>query len=136
MVKLATSSDYESINVKLINFPKAFKAKCEEFISQGIAENMADAEEQLKDCEIELELYYHKDYGLFGVESGAVESSCDIYSPYTGEECEREMECPHCGSNNIRTFLDVDCDDLCHSDDNGYMCEDCGYQGYIEDFEI
>ena len=32
---------------------------------------------------IELELYYEVDYGLFGVESEAVEDNADIASPYT-----------------------------------------------------
>ena len=33
--------------------------------------------------QIDLELYYEKDYGLFGVECEAVECS-DICSPYSG----------------------------------------------------
>ena len=37
--------------------------------------------------EIELELYYEKEYGLFAVESGAVESGT-IYSPYSAELCD------------------------------------------------
>ena len=44
-----------------------------------------EAESVIKDMEIELEIYYEKGYGLFAVESEAVESGT-IYSPYSKEE--------------------------------------------------
>ena len=47
----------------------------------------------LKDCEIELQLVYHKHYGLFGVEAEAIEScASDIVSPYSGENAESIIE--------------------------------------------
>lgn len=46
------------------------------------------AEKWVQGMEIELELYYQPEYGLFAVESEAVESNIPIYSPYTAEELE------------------------------------------------
>ena len=91
--KLNTLDTYDSINIKLIDYPEAFKAKCEEFVEQGIATDMDDAAEQLKDYEIDLQLVYDKHYGLFAVEAEAVESCAeDIYSPYTNEIAEEINE--------------------------------------------
>lgn len=91
--KLNTLNTYDSVKIKLIDYPEAFKAKCEEFVEEGIATDIADAERQLKDCEIDLQLVYHKHYGLFGVEAEAIEScASDIVSPYSGENAESIIE--------------------------------------------
>ena len=91
--KLNTLNTYDSVKIKLINYPEAFMAKCEEFVEEGIATNIEDAMEQLKDCEIELQLVYHKHYGLFGVEAEAIEScASDIVSPYNGKIAEEIIE--------------------------------------------
>lgn len=90
MVKLNNSDEYESIGViKLTKekFPKAFKAKVEELLEEGVCETEEEAENVVKDIEFELEVYYEKGTGLFAVESEAVESGT-IYSPYTAELCE------------------------------------------------
>ena len=90
---LNTSNNYDSIVIKLIDYPEVFKTKCEEFVEEGIATDIADAERQLKDCEIELQLVYHKHYGLFAVEAEAIEScASDIVSPYSGENAESIIE--------------------------------------------
>lgn len=91
--KLNTLNTYDSVKIKLIDYPEAFKAKCEEFVEEGIATDIAAAERQLKDCEIDLQLVYHKHYGLFGVEAEAIEScASDIVSPYSGENAESIIE--------------------------------------------
>lgn len=91
--KLNTLNSYDSIVIKLIDYPEAFKAKCEEFVEQGIATDIADAEHKLKDCEIDLQLVYDKHYGLFAVEAEAIEScASDIVSPYSGENAEEIIE--------------------------------------------
>lgn len=91
--KLNHQDDYDSIEVKLSKFPYVFKTKCEEYVEQGLATDMDDAAKQLKDCTIELELFYDKHYGLFGVESEAVESISDeMVSPYTKEIAENANE--------------------------------------------
>ena len=91
--KLNHKGDYDSIDVKLIKFPYAFKAKCEEYVEQGIATDMDDAANQLKDCTIELELFYDKHSGLFAVESDAVDSiSKELVSPYSKELAENVDE--------------------------------------------
>lgn len=90
MVKLNNSDEYESIGlIKLTkeNFPKAFKAKVEELLEEGVCETEEEAENIVKDIDFELEVYYEKGTGLFAVECEAVESST-IYSPYTAELCE------------------------------------------------
>ena len=90
---LNTSNNYDSNVIKLIDYPEVFKTKCEEFVEEGLATDIADAERQLKDCEIDLQLVYHKHYGLFGVESEAIEScASDIVSPYNGKIAEEINE--------------------------------------------
>ena len=68
-------------------FPKAYKAKVEELIEEGVCATEAEAEKLVDDMAFELEIYYEKGTGLFAVESEAVESGT-IYSPYTAELCE------------------------------------------------
>jgi hypothetical protein len=89
-VKLNNSDEYEALDtIKLTKekFPKAFKAKVEELIEEGVCATEEEAEELIKDMVFELEVYYEKGTGLFAVESEAVESGT-IYSPYTAELCE------------------------------------------------
>lgn len=64
-------------------FPIAYQKKMEEMVEQGLTEQ--EAEDCLKHMEFELELYYHKTYGLFAVDCAAVESG-NIYSPYNGQK--------------------------------------------------
>lgn len=89
MVQLNNSDTYEHLcNVKLTKdkFPIAFKNKVEELVEEcGVSEE--EAEKMVSEMEIELEVYYEKGYGLFAIESEAVESGT-IYSPYSGELCE------------------------------------------------
>lgn len=90
-VKLNNSDTYEHLcNVVLTKdkFPIAYENKVQELIEEGCADSREEAEAQIKDMEIELEIYYEKGTGLFAVESEAVESGT-IYSPYTGELCEK-----------------------------------------------
>jgi hypothetical protein len=68
-------------------FPKAFAAKVDELIEEGVCATKEEAESVIADMEIELELYYEKGYGLFAVESEAVNSGT-VFSPYSGEEGE------------------------------------------------
>lgn len=67
--------------------PKAFKVK--ELVEEcGMTEE--EAKDFIRTTPFSLELYYHVNQGLFGVESDAVEAyGNEIYSPYTGEECDR-----------------------------------------------
>lgn len=87
-VKLNTSDNYESIKVTLSKgeYPIAYNNKIEELVEEGLYKTTEDAENDNPTIEIEMEIYYEKHYGLFAVESGAVESGT-IYSPYTSELC-------------------------------------------------
>lgn len=89
MLRLNNSDEYEYLcTVKLSKekFPIAFENKVQELMEEeGLSR--ADAEEATADMEVELELYYHKGYGLFAVDADAVGCS-PIYSPYSGELCE------------------------------------------------
>ena len=90
---LNTLNSYDSIVIKLIDYPEVFKAKCEEYVEQGLASNVEKAKELLKDCEIDLQLVYDKHLGLFGVEAESIEScASDIVSPYSGENAESIIE--------------------------------------------
>lgn len=90
MVKLNNSDEYESLGSFKLDkekFPKAFQAKVEELLEEGVCGAEEEAEALIKDMVFELEVYYEKGTGLFAVESEAVESGT-IYSPYTAELCE------------------------------------------------
>lgn len=92
-MKLNGADTYEHLcNVKLSKekFPIAFENKVQEIMEEYGWER-GKAEELVGDMSIELELYYEKGYGLFAVESEAVEGGT-IYSPYSGEECEEYKE--------------------------------------------
>lgn len=88
-VKLNTSDNYESIKVTLskVEYPIAYNNKIEELVEEGLYKTTEDAENDNPTIEIEMEIYYEKHYGLFAVESAAVESGT-IYSPYTSELCD------------------------------------------------
>jgi hypothetical protein len=90
-MKVNNSDNYESIKVLLTEekFPIAFKNKLEELIGCGMAED--EARKWIETTPIELELYYEKDCGLFGVEAESV-SSTPPYSPYTGIQMEEADE--------------------------------------------
>jgi hypothetical protein len=64
-------------------YPVAFENKVQELMEECKL-TREEAEESVSKMEIELEIYYEKGYGLFAVESGAVDSGT-IYSPYSGE---------------------------------------------------
>lgn len=88
--KLNNSDNYESLKVVITkkDYPIIFKTKVEELLEQGAFNTKKDAEKFVEGMEIELELYYEKDRGLFAVEAEAVEDNCDIYSPYSKEKGE------------------------------------------------
>lgn len=87
-VQAYSADNFESINVVITKdrYPIVYRRKMEELVEQGVYENIEDAETDNPRIEIDLELYYDKDWGLYGVESEAVSSSAEsICSPYTGE---------------------------------------------------
>ena len=88
-VKLNNADNYEPIKVTLSKseYPIAYQNKIEELVEQGLYKTTEDAEKENPTIEIEMEIYYEKDYGLFAVESGAVESGT-IYSPYSRDLCD------------------------------------------------
>lgn len=95
--KIHNSDEIEGIKIKLIDYPNAFQAKCEEFVEEGQAKTIEEARKALKDTEIFLELYYEKGTSLFGVDSDAVEGCQeDIQSPYTGKYAEKSDDYEEC----------------------------------------
>lgn len=88
-VKLNNYDNYESIKVTLSKgeYPIAYNNKIEELVEEGLYKTTEDAENDNPTIEIEMEIYYEKHYGLFAIESAAVESGT-IYSPYTSELCD------------------------------------------------
>ena len=47
----------------------------------------AEAKEQIRiSGPMELEIYYHYNWGLFAVEAEAIDAGAKIYSPYTTEQ--------------------------------------------------
>ena len=84
-IKMNNADNYESINITLSreNTPIAYQNKLDELMDCKAFDTQAEAEAWLNETPIELELYYENGYGLFGVESEAVEST-EIKSPYSG----------------------------------------------------
>ena len=84
-IKMNNADNYESINIKLSKeyTPIAYQNKLDELMDCEAFDTKAEAEKWLSETPIELELYYEKGYGLFGVEAEAVETAV-ITSPYSG----------------------------------------------------
>ena len=92
-MKLNSAENFEPIRIRVTKeaYPIVFENKVEELVEDGLTREEAEAE--VEGMEFECELYYHKTYGLFAVESGAVEAGT-IYSPYDGELCEdADIDC-------------------------------------------
>ena len=93
-MKKNTAENYESINVRLTKwtFPIAFNNKVEELLEEKAFNTREEAEKWLSQTPIELEIYYEKGKGLFGVEAEAIESiGNEICSPYS-KECFEDSE--------------------------------------------
>lgn len=90
-MKKHNSDQYESIDVWIDEHrhPIAFKNKVEELVEGGMTEQ--EAINFVRTTPIELEIYYKKDAGLFGVEAEAVESGT-VYDPYSGKEMDEADE--------------------------------------------
>lgn len=86
-VRINHQKEAEVITVRLSKekTPIAFQKKLEELLSQGAFNTVAEAEEWIESNPFELELYYQKECGLFGLDPEAIACSC-CYSPYTGTE--------------------------------------------------
>lgn len=87
-VQANSADNFESINIVVTKdrYPIVYRRKIEELVEDGAYETIEDAEIDNPRIEIDLELYYDKGWGLYGVESDAVSSSAEsICSPYTGE---------------------------------------------------
>jgi len=90
-MKKNNSDQYESIMVKIDEFkhPIVFKTKVEELVESGMSEK--EAKNFVRTTPFELELYYDKNAGLFGVDPEAVESGT-VYNPYSSELMEEADE--------------------------------------------
>ena len=82
--------DAETINICLSkeNTPIAWQHKVDELVECGMS--VEDAEKVASEP-ICIELYYEKNYGLFAVETEAIDST-PIFSPYTKFEYEETPE--------------------------------------------
>ena len=88
-MKKNKAENYEGILVYLDEkrTPLAFNEKLKELMEEGAFDNENDARSYILTNPIELELYYHKGYGLYGVEYDAIECA-DVYDPYDGTKME------------------------------------------------
>lgn len=84
--RINNDENYEAINVLLSKEkqPIAFENCVRSFMMSGLSRE--EAEMYVSTTPIELELYYEVGYGLFGIESGFVESVDSFKSPYSAEE--------------------------------------------------
>ena len=95
-IKVNDENHIECVNIQLSRdkTPIAFKNKLEELMGQGCFETEEEAIEFIESAPIQMELYYEKGQGLIMVESDALDSGCDVCSPYTKEPFEQiENEC-------------------------------------------
>lgn len=69
------------------SFPIAFQNKLNELMEQGAFNSEEEATRWIESTPIVLEIMYEKNWGLFAVESEAIESSC-LMSPYSGIDIE------------------------------------------------
>lgn len=88
---IAPSIIYDSINVEWDSVPEAKALKFSELKDQGWTEAEINNYFTFSPL-IELEIFYHKDCGMFAVESEAVESGCELHSPYGEESIVTEEE--------------------------------------------
>ena len=79
----------ETIEVLLTrkSFPIAFQNKLNELMECGAFYNEEEATRWIESNPIVLEIMYEKNWGLFAVESEAIENS-NLMSPYSGVEIE------------------------------------------------
>lgn len=94
-IKVNDQNVYESINIILDEnkYPIAHKNKVDELMEQGAFTDREEARQWVNSTPIELELYYEKDAGLFGVEAEAIESCPEsLCSPYTKTEFDSDFE--------------------------------------------
>lgn len=94
-IKVNDSNEYEYIDIILDEhkYPIAHKNKVDELMEQGCFETREEARQWVNTTPIELELYYEKDAGLFGVESEAIDSCAEsLCSPYTKAEFDSDFE--------------------------------------------
>lgn len=88
MVKINDANDYESINIVLSEhtYPIMFREKVKELVEE-CGMTLEEARNEVEGMVIEVELYYEKGLGMFGIEAEAVECFGDsLKSPYTGED--------------------------------------------------
>lgn len=93
-IKINNENCYESIMVVLHEnkYPIAHKNKVDELMEEGAFDDIKTAKEWVNTTPIELELYYEKNAGLFGIESEAIDSCCEsLCSPYTKVEFDSDF---------------------------------------------
>lgn len=112
-IKKNDAYNYESIKITLsrMNTPIAYQNKLDELMECKAFDTQAEAEKWLNETPIELELYYEKGYGLFGVEEEAVEES-EIHSPYSGAPLLDEDEIDQFNDDDNPQTNSINDDDL------------------------
>ena len=112
-IKKNDAYNYESIKITLsrMTTPIAYQNKLDELMECKAFDTQAEAEKWLSETPIELELYYEKGYGLFGVEEEAVEES-EIHSPYSGAPLLDEEEIDQFNDDDNPQTNSINDDDL------------------------
>lgn len=88
---IAPNTNYDSVMVSWDSVPRAKAAKISELKNQGWTEEEINHFFK-SNPEMELEIFYHEDNGMFAVEAEAVESGCELHSPYGKELIVEEDE--------------------------------------------
>lgn len=89
-MKAYKNDEIVSVSIDLRKYPTLYNNKIAELVKEGCTED--EAKEIIGEHPyIEIELYYEIGYGLFGVESDAVECT-EVFSPYTKEVLDCDFE--------------------------------------------
>ncbi len=93
-MKKNSADNYECITVYLSEdkTPIAFDTKLKELMEQKAFDDEDEAKKWIRNTPFEMEIYYSFGYGLFMVESEAVDGGANIYDPYTTEILEENDE--------------------------------------------
>lgn len=81
---ISPSDNPETINIRWDDYPFIKSQKISELKAQGWTQSEIDNFFS-PGAEVEMELIYHKDNGLFMVEADSVADLSELHSPYSGE---------------------------------------------------
>lgn len=72
------------VQITEAKYPQAFERMVDNLVNSGLP--LDEAKKAIEGIEVEMELYYSPNLGLFSIESEPIECGANIVDPYTGDE--------------------------------------------------